>query len=376
MVLDKSFFEESKEQSCVKITIVAKYFKVWAKVISGALRKGFHSNMDNRIAYIDLFSGPGLYEDGTKSTPILILEEAIKDEDLRGRLITIFNDKDPMIAASLRQAINNIPGINTLKYQPQVNTQEVGEEIVKVIEHEKNIPTLFFIDPWGYKGLSLELLKALIGGWGCDCVFFFNYNRINRDLTNKFVADHMNALFGEKGADALRQDLLVLSPLKRELKIINELCQALKGKGFPYVLPFRFKNGNGSRTMHHLIFVSKHPTGYEKMKGIMASESSRTEQGVPSFEYNPVDVRDAGCQKFLFELPRPLDDLADMLLDTFEGQTLTMYQIYEKHSVDRPYIKKNYKDVLYKLEEDGKIMASNHRRNSFADDVEVTFPSK
>ena len=57
------------------------------------------------------------------------------------------------------------------------------------------------------------------------------------------------------------------------------------------VLPFGFTNERGTRTSHHLIFVSKHFKGYEIMKGVMASESSSSTQGVPSFRYNPADAR-------------------------------------------------------------------------------------
>ena len=59
--------------------------------------------------------------------------------------------------------------------------------------------------------------------------------------------------------------------------------------GGKYVLPFAFKNETGTRTSHHLIFVSKHPLGYGIMKEIMAKESSRPRAGRADFEYNPAD---------------------------------------------------------------------------------------
>src|SRR5207248_10024637 len=42
-----------------------------------------------------------------------------------------------------------------------------------------NGSTFLFVDPFGYKGLSLQLVNSVIKDWGCDCVFFFNYNRIS-----------------------------------------------------------------------------------------------------------------------------------------------------------------------------------------------------
>jgi hypothetical protein len=167
-----------------------------------------------------------------------------------------------------------------------------------------------------------------------------------------------------------------MSSSERELSIIETISHALRERAGQYVLPFRFKSDSGKRLSHHIIFVSKHIKGYEIMKDIMAKESTDLEQGVPSFEYNPASRR----QPLLFEYSRPLDDLADMLMEDFAGKTVTMKQIYDQHNVGKPYISRNYKDILSKLEAEGKIQtnppANKRRKNTFADAVKVTFPSQ
>ncbi len=372
---DNSFFEEQQEQSLVKSKIVAKYFDIWANIIISAQKR--YPQGSQKIAYIDLFAGPGRYKDGTQSTPLKILANAIAKSDLRERLVTIFNDKDETNSKALGITIAAIPGIETLKYKPQVHNQEVGEKIVKMFESTKLIPTLFFVDPWGYKGLSLRLVNSVLKNWGCDAVFFFNYNRINMGIGNESVKEHMQALFGEEQVMVLRNKLRREDPRRRELLIIEEQCQALKAYGSRYVLPFSFKNDRGKRTNHHLIFVSKHRLGYEIMKGIMSGESTSDTQGVPSFEYNPADFLPQ--QTLLFQLSRPLDDLKEDLLDTFKGRRLSMQKIYEEHNVDTPYIRKNYKDVLRELYDEGSIEAISPkgeppRKGTFSDKIMVTFP--
>lgn len=370
-----SFFDESQEQSQVKAEIVAKYFWAWAKVIIPSQKR-----RGNKIAYIDLFAGPGRYKDGTRSTPLLILERAIRDPDMREMLVTLFNDKDSNNTQTLSQTIESIPEIASLKYKPQVNNEEVGEEIVKIFEQRRLVPTLFFVDPWGYKGLSLRLINSVLKNWGCDCIIFFNYNRINMGLQNGAVEEHMNALFSKERADKLRPQLELMRPFEREMTIVEALAEAIKEMGGRYVLPFCFKNVQGNRTSHHLVFVSKDVKGYEIMKEIMAKESSTTEQGVPSFEYNPA----TRSQSLLFELSRPLDDLEGMLLDYFAGRKMTMLEIYDQHNVGKRYIKSNYKSVLSKLEANGKVTAQptaeiRPKRNgepTFGDSVVVTFPPK
>jgi len=366
------FFDEPLEQSRVKAAIVSKYFLAWARVVIPWAKTG-----SNRIAYIDLFAGPARYEDGSKSTPIMVLETALADPELAQMLVSVFNDKDEGHYRSLEQAIISIPGIEKLKYPPRVENEEVGDRIVKSFEQINLVPTLFFVDPWGYKGLSLRLVNSVLKDWGCDCIFFFNYNRINMGLGNEFVREHIDALFGAERGAALRKRLEALTPDQRENEIIEELATALRDLGGKYVLPFRFCSESGKRTKHHLIFVSKHVRGYEIMKGIMAGESSKTEQGVPSFEYNPADL----AHPLLFELARPLDELQGMLMTAFAGRKMKMVEVYDAHHVGRRFIKRNYKDVLRQMEERGEVTmnppaSKRQKRNGLVtvgDGVRVTF---
>jgi three-Cys-motif partner protein len=149
---NESFFEDPREQSVVKAAIISKYFWAWAQVIMASQR-----SPTDRIAYIDLFAGPGRYKDGTKSTPVLVLERAVQDPKLKQRLVTLFNDKNEDNSRSLERAIEQIPGIEQLRHKPKVQNNEVGDNIVKQFEAMRLIPTLFFVDPWvSVQGVTVE----------------------------------------------------------------------------------------------------------------------------------------------------------------------------------------------------------------------------
>jgi three-Cys-motif partner protein len=368
----KGFFDETTDQSQVKAEIVQKYFFTWAGIIT-ATQSRHRPGAENRIGYVDLFAGPGRYKDGAASTPLRVLQQAIENPIYAERLVTIFNDKDEAHARSLEQSIQALPGIERLKHKPEIWNEEVGDQIAQQFESIRTIPLLAFVDPWGYKGLTLRLVNAFLKDWGCDCIFFFNYSRINAGLSNPFVHEHMCALFGPERAAALRDQLEPLSPADREAIIVNELGTALQAYGHRFVLPFCFKNESGRRTTHHLILVTKHFKGYEVMKEIMAKSSSETNQGVPSFIYLPPT---ANQQRLLFELSRPLDDLKGQLLVAFAGRTRSMREIYEEHSVDRPFLARNYKAVLSAMLEEGLIRVDRppKRQGTFADGIRVTFP--
>lgn len=373
MPIKEEFFKEMTEQSEVKTEIVRKYFWAWSKVIMPRVRP----NSEPKIGYVDLFAGPGRYEDGSKSTPILILERAVEIPEISRMLVARFNDADRDKASALIQEINRIPNIQTLRHKPKVHCFEVGDELASKLQ-SWSIPTLFFVDPWGYKGLSLALIKAVLRPWGSDCIFFFNYNRINAALSNPKFTGNMDALFGKQRADDLRLRLIGRTSVQRQDAVIEELKQALKDIGGAYSQEFCFKDNRGTRTSHFLIGVSKNVKGYDILKSIMAGESSSHDQGVSLFTYSPVDEN----RSYLPGFSR-LDHLKDMLVEAFAGRTLSMLEVFNEHHVGRGYLRSNYKEALNQLEAEGKITAyppasqRPYRKGivTFGDDVIVTFPA-
>jgi three-Cys-motif partner protein len=380
----KNFFDNPTESSKVKIAIVEKYFKAWKEVILASQKKNKIS--DQRLAYIDLFAGPGGYKDGTKSTPLLILETAIADERLRERLVTVFNDINKDFIDHLKEVVCSIPDIDKLKNKPTFLNEEVGEEIVAEFKKVETLPTLFFIDPWGYKGLSRDLILATVEGWGCDCILFFNYNRIVGAINNKHVERYIDSIFGQEGAKELRRRWDSYDdPKERELAIIEFFCNGVKEsgkeKGIEYILPFKVESEKGKRTSHYLIFISKNRTGYKIMKDIMSKSSS--DQDV-SFEYSSATPQ----QSFLFNFNKSIEDLSENFLTCFAGETLSVKQIIEeaskKYYVDTPYVEKNYRAALRLLESAQKVQTDppadkrpkRKQEVTFGDTVEVTFPAR
>lgn len=358
------FFSEQADQSERKALIVSKYFDAWSKIIAPRTMQS-----DGKLAYIDLFAGPGRYEDGSASTPLMVLTKALQSEKVRNGLVSIFNDMDGNHTSALRAEIDALPGIETLKHRPQIYEGPVGPPIADYFNGVRLIPTFSFIDPFGYKGLSWALIRSVIKDWGCDCVFFFNYSRINAGVNNPVVDQHMTALFGADNLAALRTRLNA-SQAGREGVIIEHLKQAMIDAGARFVQTFRFRNAENTRTTHHLVFVTKHPTPYEVMKEIMATHSSHADQGVPSYEY-ALAMETAGK---LFE--DQLDLLEDQLVGEFAGQSLSMIDLYHKHNLNKPYVRKNYKDALGNLSLAKRVTTDRPPKpGTFADGIVVNFPS-
>jgi hypothetical protein len=61
------FFATPGPHNIVKTKLVTKYFRAWSTIMLGKSR-----TPNGPLAYVDLFSGPGCFDDGKPSTPLWI----------------------------------------------------------------------------------------------------------------------------------------------------------------------------------------------------------------------------------------------------------------------------------------------------------------
>lgn len=346
--MPNEFFDEQLPGSKIKSQIVSSYFWKWAKVMIPHVKKS-----GSKIGYMDFFCGPGKYEDGSDSTPILILKAAISNPEMANMLVCVFNDNEPTNIDKLENEINSITDIGLLKYKPQFLRETVGVNVAIELKQVELIPSLIFIDPFGYKGLSLGLIASTIKDWGCDCIFFFNYNRINAAIRNPFMTDLINSIFGEETANYLRNEVENLSPDQREDLVLKCFINELKKVKGEYSISFKFYQEDGSKTSHFIFFVAKHPLAYALMKQTMA-DNCEWRGGIPTYEYNPTSNHN---QMTLFgEDNYAIVELSETLLKIYKGKTTNRRQIYEEHNIGTPYVENNYKEAILLLEKEGKVI--------------------
>lgn len=359
----RDFYERCTPQSKIKIKIVAAYFRAWANIFT--LRS-------SRVGFADLYSGPGRYRDGTPSTPLEVLRLALDHPRLPGTLVSLFNDMNPEYSKELSREFQAFPGIEHLTYKPTVMNKEVGEDFVKFFGEKNIIPTLLFLDPWGYKGLTRELVGSVVKGRGCDCIFFFNFRRIKSALYNKGTRTHIEGLYGVIRTQKMREELKSAPRQNHEEILLTNLDEAFAEIGFNYTLPFRIYNQKGALSQH-LIFVCKHQLGYDIMKDVMAKRATSFNSGIASFEYDP---RDEDSLR-LFTISESPDTLFQDLPECFAGQKLTVKAIYEMHNTRTPFLLRDYQDVLKQLEAMNIIEidppAGSRKLHTLKPDAQVTF---
>jgi three-Cys-motif partner protein len=364
--VQQDFFKAPTDASRRKMEIAIKYFDAFMNVFA---REG-------EAGYSDLFAGPGRYDNGDKSVPLAICERVVADERLSRFVRLWFNEGDPELAARLKENVHAVDGIARLHFEPKVTTRVVGKDLAPSLEARK-IPAFTFADPCGYKGLSMKLITAAIKPFGNDCLFFFNYNRVNMKLEYPVMDDSINEFFEADRAAKLRSEMAILSsPRDREKAVLEAIKGALRAAdAFPLVFAFRTREGGG--TSHHLVFASKGQKGASIMKRIMTQASSEIIDGVGSWDYDP---RDHSATLSLFS---GLDAIRDRLLRTFSGQTVTFGEIIGAEMAITQYTDSNYRDALLELETEERVRmqpAAESRpfqaggtKRSLAKDTQITF---
>ncbi len=348
----QDFFEHAREHSTIKAQIVSKYVQTWARVLSDFQRS---QRRTPEVVFADLFSGPGVYSDGTPSTPMLVLKAAVTDVKLLDSLRTFFNDIDEENISKLRAAVDDLPGMEKLLYKPSLSVGQATFDLLRTFKLRSKVPKLYFLDQFGYKDVTFALIQMLMEEWA-ECIFFFNYRRVIAAIDNPVMEQHMLNVFGSATRlGALRQELhLLANPLLREQVVMSHLVAAMQEAGATFVTPFSFKVEDSHRSTHHLVFLSKNAKGYELMKGIMARQGTRSAEGMPYLSY----VQNPTPQNFgLFDVD-PLVELGDDLCATFQGQTVTLAEVFLQHSAKNNLLLTHYRETALRLEEERRILVN------------------
>ena len=273
-----NFFDTQAEKSFVKSFIVTEFFKVYFSIIN-------HAGFSDDIYYIDLFSGPGVYNDGTLSTPMLLLNQidAFESNDIRDKLHLIFNDENTQFYNTLKEHIEKHSVYSRLKHKPQITNLRASQvDLSPYLSGKK--PKFSFIDPWGYIDVSAEQIGELVKSIGSDCVLFFNSNRILQDLSKDQSQAHMNKIFGSLLSEAINtQKNTLLTQQQKARKFVslfsqnlyNTYFQPLKSQGYRlFVLPFAIDQDDVDKISHYIVFISKNHKAVYEMKKIMLKKSN------------------------------------------------------------------------------------------------------
>ena len=269
--INDNFFEEQTEKSAIKSAIVSDFFKIYLRIISNRFK-------DEDIYYIDLFSGPGRYDDNKQSTPLYIMDavESFNDAHVLSRFHLVFNEVNKKYYSALEKNIKAHDIYSKLAYAPIVTNKSADQ--VDLSDYIKgNIPVFSFVDPFGYKSTSAKQIWDLVHGIGSDCIFFFNANRIIVDFNKDNKERDFKDLFG-KSYSQLCDEIANCDTHHEKMKAVlsafsKNLMDIVKEETYSfqlYILPFGFSFDDREKESHYLLFITKNHKAVCEMKNVMS----------------------------------------------------------------------------------------------------------
>lgn len=354
---EQNFFEKQTLSSKVKASIVSEYFPKYCSII-------IKKHVPEKIGYLDLFSGPGMYEDGNPSTPILIARNCMKDEDLKNRVWMVFNDK--CYSEQLKENFNKEFPEGTFKYKPHFGhstvgeSQEINDFIVKNTCKGRfnEQPSVLFIDPWGYKGIETTVLSQFLSYWGNELFIFINSKRINPALENDKFEEPMRCLF-PNSYDKVKVDIRNKRTVSERLQfIIDNLGKEYEAllKSRVYYTAFKFQEEDIETTSHFILHLSKNKRGFDLVKQIYNDFANvgTIFDGVNTYTFDVKKITNP-VEELFDTNSENIDALKNMLLEEYKGRTITSYDLFEEHQQNCLYSRSHYVKALRRLVEEGAV---------------------
>ncbi|MCZ7672262.1 MAG: three-Cys-motif partner protein TcmP [Chloroflexi bacterium] len=142
----QEFFGELKEWSERKLKILEGYVDPFVKVLGKPVQQ---------VYYIDAFAGAGIYRNGEMGSAIRAAELALNYQNqgkpYRLKCINIESNKENFENLEANTADYGDLVLNLYGTFP--------ENLVQVLDETIGNPALFFLDPFGVKGIDWDLIK-------------------------------------------------------------------------------------------------------------------------------------------------------------------------------------------------------------------------
>ena len=216
---DREHFEDYREQTQVKHSILAAYLPAYFHIL-----KQWNKN----LVFIDGFAGPGIYvQAGTGKTfdgsPLLALQLIASNEDFSKQVSTIFIEADDVLFNQLKQTVDRFVSEHTNIRKPILRSGRFSKALTEILGKfgGKLAPTFLFVDPCGVSGTSLDSIRAVMENEKCEAFIFFNIDGVRRIAGLAELSSVLVELMGsEERAKVLYERLRATGNVREREEII------------------------------------------------------------------------------------------------------------------------------------------------------------
>jgi len=263
---ESEFFKGKRPWSKIKDQIISEYLIPYFTKVS---------KLNKKIVIVDAFAGPGMFEDDTKGSPLIICETA--EKIVPHNYFAIFVNQDKGCYEKLNRNIKKFVDKNSAKslYGKTTDLLSVLRNIIG------DLTLLLYLDPFGLKGCEFKLLEPYLGRdkrFSTEIIINMSMPTLHRyatwnaiksgKITNqiKSLNQQLSNILG--GEDWKRIMWTEIPAKEKESQIVELYVKRLK-KYLPFAGYCPVREKISTRTKYYIIFCSRHPDALRLMNDIM-----------------------------------------------------------------------------------------------------------
>ena len=357
MPLDDENIEkwEMKEHTEVKHRILRKYLSIWTRILGSTNRE---------VQYFDGFAGRGRYKDGEAGSPLLAIDVADSHIDQLNMFHCTLNELNSTNFGVLKEEVAKKK--QQCAHSERINTEfhnrKFEDIALDVLTNEdyRHLPSLVFVDPFGYKGTPFETISDImnIRDSGDEVFFNFMVDKIRRFVNDEEKANTITRAFGTDKWKYIRD---IDNRQQQEKELLQFYVSRLReDAGVKHVFPFQMKHPDKDVTVYYLIFATNHFKGLRVMKDVMFDEGDDD-----LFAYlGPDHYKYENEQMTLFDATntnggddRKTREFADHLHNQFEGMKMRYEDLIKYTYTSTDLVERHCRNALQYLERCDKVVS-------------------
>lgn len=356
MVLDDDDDEKWKyrEHTAAKHEVYRKYLVPWTNKLGKF----------NEIRIVDCFAGRGSYVETVDcsppelehietpaeipGSPQIILDRLTDRSEQFKDAECIFIEGNSNNFDTLEENINSTTGVaDNVRYQC-VNGK-FQDEVLDVVDSTdgSDCPTLFLIDPFGFKALDYEVITEIGSTPKFELLITFMARDINRFFEVEYHEDAIEGIFGHSAyeEDVNQYDADNWEPL------VEYYTDCLEESGPEFTFEYLITEPDTRQTVYYLVFGSNHKNGLKTMREVMHY------CGTGDFGYAPRHVEHDRSQTGIADFGSGIESTKSFLLNNFGDFKIEFERLLEECSELRKYgeVEKDYREAVQELEQEGKV---------------------
>ena len=314
-----------------KHEILQKYLNAWLPILT---------KWHGKVVYIDGFAGPGEYVGGKIGSPIIAINSVINHTiKINSDIMMLFVEAKKDRCKHLESSVMALDIPDNIKVKILCNEfKNVMGELLDHLEAKNGAlaPSFVFIDPFGFSGIPMDIIKRIMQNARCEVLITFMYDDMNRFLTIPGNEKHLDETFGSPKW----RDTPPVGNSKARLQFLHNLYrdQLRSYAEIEHVHSFKMIN-KSNKADYFLFFGTNNITGLAKMKAAMWRID---ETG--SFQFS--DATHNPLQGVLFETEPRFDLLKKIILNKFKGLEVRVGELEEFIITETPFLDSHYKTKI------------------------------